>query len=69
MTDFAAFEFAAPMHGLATRLRATLAARRAERDLRIGAERLAALSPHLVADAGLPPTPPPAPSSVAFGRT
>jgi len=51
-------------------LRDWLARRREARDLRIGIERLAALSPHLLADIGISDTevPPPDPEPLIFGR-
>ena len=71
MTDIATHHIAlhASVQGLLTRLRIALIRSRAERDLRIGAERLAALSPHLICDIGLEPFAQPDVEVIIFGRT
>jgi hypothetical protein len=68
MTDFAASCLPPSVPGAMTRLRAALARRRAERELRLGACRLAALSAHLVYDIGLEPVALPEPAASGFDR-
>jgi hypothetical protein len=68
MTDFAAACLPPSSPNLVTRLRTALARRRAERDLRIGAARLAALSAHLACDIGLEPMALPDPEVPGIGR-
>lgn len=56
-------------HALLARIRRFLHQRRLARDLRLGTERLAALSPHLLQDIGLPDDRPERKIALTFGRT